>query len=156
MSKITNVFISHIHEDDAQLAQMKALLESHGRTIKDSSVSADKPNEATSEEYIKSKILAPRINWAGAMVVLITPETKNSSWVDWEIEYAKKHDKRVVGVWASGDKGCDVPEALKDYADAVVGWHADQIIGAIDGVINNWQNPDGTLREEQPIRRFTC
>ena len=57
-----NVFISHIHEDDEGLAKLKELLKNNGLTIKDYSINAENPNNANSEEYIKSQILAPRID----------------------------------------------------------------------------------------------
>ena len=56
-----NVFISHIHEDDAGLGKLKDLLKAKGLTIRDYSINADNPNNAKSEDYIKSEILAPRI-----------------------------------------------------------------------------------------------
>ena len=61
-----------------------------------------------------------RTSWnAGTVVVLISPETRNSEWVDWEIEYAQQHDKRIVGIWTHGAAECDIPDALEKYADAM-------------------------------------
>jgi hypothetical protein len=152
-----NVFISHIHEDDAGLEKLKDLLKKHGMMIRDSSINSDNPNDANSPEYIKSGILAPQIQWAGTLVVYITPQTKNSVWVNWEIEYALKNGKNVVGVWGNGAKDCDVPEALEDYADAVkVGWHGPSIIDAINGTNNDWEQSDGTIRAPRPIKRYSC
>src|SRR5207302_1100310 len=107
-----------------------------GFAVRDSPINSSRPNDAD----IKSKILAPAIDWAGTCVVLISPGTHDSSWVYWEIEYAHKLGKRIVGVWARGAKDCDVPAALDAYADAVVGWQSESIIDAIRGGINNWQN----------------
>lgn len=154
---VCNVFISHIHEDDKKLGAMKELLKKNGCQARDSSVHAGTPNNASNESYIKHQILAPRIEWAGTVVVLITPDTKHSSWVQWEIDYAQRHNKRIVGVWDNGEKGCDIPQALDDYASAIVPWRADQIIGAIFGEINNWRLQDGTPmppRAEAP--RYSC
>src|SRR5258708_4647430 len=109
---IKNVFISHIHEDDAGLKKLKDLLANKGVAIRDASIHAGKENDAKSPDYIKSAILAPQINWAGTFVVYITPQTKDSDWVNWEIEYAAKQDKRIVGVWGYGDSQCEIPEAL--------------------------------------------
>ena len=58
-----NVFISHRHEDDALVGQLKELLSKNGAEVRDSSVTSDNPNNATSEAYIK-QILADRIKWA--------------------------------------------------------------------------------------------
>ena len=119
-------------------------------------INSDKPNEAKSHEYIKSAILAPRIKWAGTFITYITPQTKDSEWVNWEIEYAEKQGKRIVGIWALGHKECEVPEALKKYADAVVPWRADKIMDAIDGKITDWENPNGVPLPVRPIARANC
>ena len=151
-----NVFISHVHEDDAGLGKLKSLLEKNGMTIHDYSISADNPNNAHSEGYIKSEILAPRIQQCGTMVVYVSPQTKESDYVNWEIEYAQKEDKRIVGVWAQGEKGCEIPEALGDYADAVVGWNGNNIIDAINGKFTGWEQPDGSLGAPRDIKRYRC
>ena len=154
--EMRNIFISHIHEDDEGLDKLKKLLKNNGMTIRDYSINADNPNNAHSEDYIKSQILAPRIRQSSTLVVYISPETKDSQYVDWEIEYAQRHDKRIVGVWAHGESGCEVPEALKDYADAVVGWTGDRIIDAINGKVDGWENPDGTKIPPRDIPRYSC
>lgn len=154
--EIKNIFISHIHEDDKVLKDLKDLLLRSGREIRDGSIDSSKPNDAKDPDYIKSEILAPRIRWAGAMVVLLSLDTHTSTYVDWEIEYAHKQDKRIVGVWCQGDKGCEAPENLEKYADAVVGWQAERVLDAIDGKINNWFTPTGEERSPREIARFNC
>ena len=151
-----NIFISHIHEDDEGLGKLKSLLKDNGMTTRDYSISADNPNNAHSEDYIKSQILAPRIRQSSTLVVYISPETKGSQWVDWEVEYAQKEDKRIVGVWAYRETGCEVPEALNTYADAVVGWTGNRIIDAINGNIGDWENPDGVKIPPRDINRYSC
>ena len=153
---LKNIFISHVHEDDAGLGKLKDLLKKNGMTVRDYSISFDNPNNAKSEDYIKSEILAPRIQQSGTVLVYISPETKDSEFVNWEIEYAQKNDKRIVGVWADGENGCEVPDALKDYADAVVGWTGNRIIDAINGKVDNWENPDGTQCTPREIKRYSC
>lgn len=156
MADTKNVFVSHIHEDDDGLVKLKDLLKSNGMTIRDYSIRSDNPNNAHSEDYIKQKILAPRIQQCSTLVVYLTPDTNNSEWVDWEIEYAHKSEKRIVGVYAHGKSGCQIPEALDKYADAVVGWTGNNIINAINGHIDGWQNPDGTPRPPRQIERYSC
>jgi MTH538 TIR-like domain (DUF1863) len=154
--KVCNVFISHVHEDDSRLQPLKDLLAENGCSARDSSVNSTKPNNASDPEYIKREVLAPRIEWAGTVVVLITPDTKDSPWVNWEIEYAHKLGKRIVGVWDHGEKDCELPKALDEYENAVVPWRADQIIGAIFGRIEEWRDPKGELRPERAIARYRC
>ena len=155
MSTSHNIFISHRHEDDSHIEKLKALLKARGRDVRDSSINSDNPNDAKSEAYIKS-ILADRITWAGTMIVLVSPQTKDHEWVDWEIEYASKFpDKRIVGVWVEGAENTDLPEALQKLADSVVKWDADAIIAAIDGA-DNWQQTDGSATPPRQIPRINC
>ena len=151
-----NVFVSHAHEDDNTLQNLKDLLKGAGYEVRDGSIDSSKPNAASSAEYIKSEILAPRINWAGTLIVLITPSTRNKEWVNWEIEYANKKDKRIVGVWGQGCTDSIVPEAFDDFGDAIVGWQADRVMDAITGNINNWYGPDGQEFPARQLPRYRC
>lgn len=151
-----HVFISHVHEDDHRLAPLKDLLGRAGMEVRDGSINSDKPNAASNPDYIKSSILAPRIEWASVFVVLISPETKNSDWVTWEIECAQRMGKRIVGVWDHGEAQCDVPEALDRYADAIVGWQGERVKDAIEGKINNRETPDCEPSQARPLPRYSC
>jgi hypothetical protein len=153
---IKNVFISHIHEDDDGLQKFKDLVAKSGLTARDSSINSTNPNNAKDPDYIKTQILAPQIQWASTLVVYITPETKNSEWVNWEIEYAAKQGKRIVGVYAQGANECDIPEALEKYADDVRGWNSEGVVDAILGKTNEWHAPSGELRDPRPIKRYGC
>lgn len=152
---IKNVFISHIHEDDQGLGDLKALCKDNGLEVRDYSITADKPNQAKSEDYIK-QLLAQQINWASVLVVYVSPDTKDSKWVNWEIEYAEKAGKRIVGVWEHGANECTVPKALDDHADAMVGWHGESIVDALIGNENNWYELQGKPRAYRPITRYKC
>lgn len=154
--EIRNVFISHIHEDDEGLPRLKNLAAQHGMICRDGSITKGKFNSATNEDYIKYQILAPRIRWASVLVVYISPETKDSDWVNWEIEYAHKEGKRIVGVWEWGEKDCELPEALQRYADAVVGWNGESIIEAIGGDSGKSYKKDGSEWNYQNIPRYSC
>ncbi len=154
--EVRNVFISHIHEDDEGLDKLKELLANGGFEIRDASITSEKPNEASNPDYIKTEILTPRIRWASTLIVYITPETRDSPWVNWEIECAQKMEKRIVGVWARGANESNVPDALDAYADAVVGWNSDRIIDAITGQTNEWTTSSGAPRSPRPIVRYSC
>ena len=119
-NEIKNVFISHVHEHDAGLANLKDLIGKGGLTVRDSSINSSNPNDAKDPDYIKSQILAPQIQWASTLLVYMTPKTKESEWVNWEIEHAHKAGKRIIGIYAHGVNECDVPEALEKYAGTPV------------------------------------
>ena len=66
---VMNVFLSHIHEDDAGLADLNGLLGRHGIDVRNYSITSDNENNAQSPDYIKSEILAPRINACSTLVL---------------------------------------------------------------------------------------
>jgi MTH538 TIR-like domain (DUF1863) len=154
VADIHNIFISHRHEDDHLIESLRSLLKGRGVDIRNSSITSDSPNNATSETYIKS-ILASGIGQAGKVVVLITPDTKNHDWVNWEIEYANKNDKQIIGVFAPGLDNCEVPESLEKHADAIVNWDADKIQSALNGE-RPFTDETGNLRGPQGINRVGC
>ena len=150
-----NVFVSHRHEDDALVGQLKELLSRHGADVRDSSVTTGNFNQAKAEGYIK-QVLAERIQWAGKVIVIISPDTKNHDWVSWEIAYANRFaDKRIIGVWAPGATGVDMPTELDEFADAVVSWDGAAIVEALEGA-DNWQGPGGEKVPPRSIKRLSC
>lgn len=160
MADKKNIFISHVHEDDDLLPKLKDLISNAGMEVRDGSINSDKPNEASNEEYIKREILAPRIQWASTLVVLITHDTAQSDWVNWEIQYAIEQGKQVVGVFAQGATDADIPEALRTHGDAaVVGWQGERVVDAIDGKITGFDDPaTGSPRStpDYSVKRFSC
>lgn len=156
LDKTKNVFVSHFHKDEENIQKMRDLLISKGYQIKNSSIDSTKGNEASNPDYIKD-LLRSRIEWASAFICLIGPNTHTRDWVDWEIEQAHKQGKPIIGVYLNGASGSDVPENFNKYGTALVGWTSDKIIGALEGKINNFENPDGT--EKTPTwtsPRTTC
>ena len=159
MVKRKNVFISHVHEDDDLLPKLKELISKAGMEVRDGSITSDKPNDARNREYIKHQILAPRIKWAETLVVLITQDTHDSWWVNWEIERAVKEGKNVIGVYAQGATDADIPEELQNCGDAaIVGWQGDRVVDAINGKIRDWDKPETGLPRDPvwPITRYSC
>jgi hypothetical protein len=159
MAKKKNVFVSHVHEDDALLPKLKDLIARAGMEVRDGSIDSDSPNDAKNDAYIKNEILKPRIEWASTLVVLITHDTAASQWVNWEIDEAVSQGKNVVGVFAQGATDADIPEALRRCGDAaIVGWQGDRVVDAINGHIQDWDKPEtGSARKpEWTIKRYSC
>lgn len=159
MADTKNVFISHVHEDDALLPDLKQLIARAGMEVRDGSISSDEPNDAENEQYIKREILAPRIEWASTLLVLITHDTAESWWVDWEIKHAVQLGKKVIGVFAQGATDADIPGELEKCGDAaIVGWQGNRVVDAINGNISEWDDPQSSMPRspEWPIRRYTC
>ena len=151
--EIKNVFVSHYHEDEDSIKQFKDLL-SDDYCIKNYSVTSEKYNNATNEEYIKS-LLRPLINQASTLICLIGPETHDSKWVDWEIREAEKLDRQIIGVYIQGAKDSDIPPALEEFADAIVGWNTENIENALGGE-SIFVNSDGSPRASVTGSRGVC
>jgi hypothetical protein len=147
-----HVFISHHHADDAQVSALTELLARNRYEIRNSSIRVKPANQRrldakqVSDSTIK-RLLRMKIAWASTVVVIIGKETHNRPWVDWEITKAKELGKRVVGVFERGGTENDEPDALKKYGDARVAWNSANIIDAIEGKCDPFENPDG---EERP------
>ena len=150
---LINVFVSHYHEDEDNIERMKDLL-GDDYSIRNYSVTSEKYNNASNKEYIQS-LLRPLINQASTFICLIGPNTHDSEWVNWEVEQAFKQGKRIIGVYLWGAKDSDIPPALEDAADAMVGWNHDTILDAINGN-NIFTNADGTVRPNVGGSRVTC
>ena len=142
--ELKNVFISHVHEEDAGLTKLKDLIGKGGLTVRDSSINKAKPNDAKDPDYIKNQLLAPQIQWASTLLVYITPKTKESEWVNWEIEKANSLGKRIIGIYERGGTEHELPTALYDHATTIVNWSSDSIIDAIEGKDNGFKTPDGS------------
>ena len=55
-----------------------------------------------------------------------------------------------------GARDCELPQALEDYADAIVGWNGESIIDAINGESDEWYKQDGSEQEYRIIKRHSC
>ena len=160
MADKKNIFISHVHEDDDLLPKLKDLIGRAGMEVRDGSINSDKPNDATNPDYIKGEYLRPHIDWASTLVVLITHDTAQSDWVNWEIKYAVEQGKNVVGVFAQGATDADIPEELRKHGDAaVVGWQGDRVVDAINGKITGSDDPATGNPRTTPVwvgKRYSC
>lgn len=151
--EIKNVFVSHYHLDEDNIKKMKDLL-GEDYLIRNYSVTSDKYNNASNEDYIKS-LLRPLIESASEFICLIGPNTHNSEWVDWEIRTALRLNKHIIGVYIYGAKDSDLPPALEEFADTIVGWRKDAIIDAINGK-STFEKADGTPRAAVNGCHSTC
>jgi len=150
---IKNVFVSHYHEDEGRINAMKDLL-GDKYSIRNYSVTSDKYNNAKNEDYIKT-LLRPLIKEAGTFICLIGPQTHDSKWVDWEIREAERQGKQIVGVYSHGAKDSDIPPALEEFADAIVGWNTNNIERAFGGE-SIFVNSDGSPRASVTGGRGVC
>lgn len=150
------IFVPHVHEDDEHVDRLREFLNRGGREADVSAIDSSSPNQADDPDYITRRYIRPKVEWCEAIVVLISPNTQGSDWVQKEIELAKQLGRRIIGVWIPGSEGCPIPEGLQDYANAIVSWNETSILDAIDGNINNINDASGTPIAPQNIARHNC
>ncbi|MES3106889.1 TIR domain-containing protein [Sphingomonas aurantiaca] len=151
MPRRRHVFISHHHADDSHVSGLTGMLSRRGYEIRNSSIRAKPENQRRLDEKRVSdatirRLLRMKMSWASTVVVLIGKKTHERPWVDWEIRKAHELGKRIVGVFERGGTANDVPPAFEDYGDALVAWNSDNVIGAIEGDCDPFEQPDGTPR----------
>ena len=157
--EIKNIFVSHQHNDADKIEALKNLIGRYGINMRDSSIYENKlKNNAHNEQYIKQELIKPQMKWAGTVIVLIGKDTAKSDYVNWEIKTAGGMGKRVIGVYLRGAKEEDIPGELYSYGYNLVGWNGDKIVRAINGEDLEWENPDGSLRTNNPksIDHYQC
>lgn len=150
MASRRHVFISHHHADDQAVTNMTNMLSRSGFEIRNSSIRAKPANQRRLDKGLVSdntikRLLRMKMSWASTVIVLIGKNTANRPWVDWEINQAKRQGKRIVGVYERGGTENDKPAALEQYASAIVNWHPESIMSAVEGE-NSFQTPDGKIR----------
>lgn len=153
-TEIKNVFVSHFHEDEDSIKSLKSLL-GDKYELHNYSVTSEKFNNAKSDDYIKS-LLRPLINKAGTFICLIGPNTHDSDWVDWEVREAARLHKPIIGIFLRGASDADLPDAVNELADTIVGWNEDRIVDAIKNGQTYFEKADGSPRNEIDGNRTTC
>ncbi len=103
---IRHVFISYSRRDDIVMRRTVDFLRKQGIKIW---VDNEKltPGTPIWEEEIEKAI-----NNAYAVVVMLSPDAKNSEWVRREITYADQYRKRVFPVLVNGDEDASIPLRL--------------------------------------------
>ena len=137
-----NLFFSYYFRDRDAYDRIVQMLEERGYFVF-KNYSIDEENEAQSEEYIKS-LIRPKINRSSVVIILVGQGTYTRRWVNWEIDYAVRKDKRVVAVYLGGHTDAKLPIRLRELYDggylelALVKWNTESIVRAIRGE-NVWQ-----------------
>ena len=144
-----NIFISHMGEDEDGIGKLKELAARHGLTVRDSSIGAEGANRSGDRDYVVNNVIRPCIDWCSTLVVYITRRTKDSAWIDDEVRQAANGGKRIVGVWADGHVGCELPDSLAGTAEAVVAQHGKRVIDALSQEFTGAEETGGRPQSQQ-------
>ncbi|HEY0050497.1 MAG TPA: toll/interleukin-1 receptor domain-containing protein [Pyrinomonadaceae bacterium] len=94
------VFLSYAHKDIDLAKKIEAVLEGEGLQVWNAET------EILPGDNFAEKI-SDALKASDAMVVLLTPESLNSKWIQWEIEYAlsnKSYNRRVIPVLVGSEE----------------------------------------------------
>lgn len=75
------------------------------------------------------KNLRDQIRPADVLLVLAGMYTARSTWMDWEMAFARRIGKSIIGVKPWGN--IQIPVIVQRNADEIVGWNTDAIVSAI-------------------------
>jgi hypothetical protein len=155
-SEVNSVFICHGSSDKKGLGELVALIEAAGISVVLHQVESSSTLGKQAIADLKSKIYQAKIANTLAIVIYIDASIFDNDLVDWAIRQAAKLNKRVVGIWARTVDRCDRPQAINDYADAVLGWNGTSPVDGVLGKFDGCECPDGNVCEKQRIKRHDC
>lgn len=75
------------------------------------------------------KNLRDQIRPADVLLVLAGMYTARSQWMDWEMAFARRVGKSIIGVRPWGN--VQLPVVVQNNADKIVGWNSDSIVNAM-------------------------
>ncbi len=131
-----DIFITHAWRNHEDWIRMGELLDGlTGITWRNFSVPwhdpAMTPNSVIGQNYIINNLQNQIIPVHGVILLTGVYAVKSSQkWLDTELQFARKHNKPVVGVPAYGKSS--IPDEMSILCDQTVPWNASEIIGAID------------------------
>ncbi len=89
------------------------------------------PNSAVGGAFIRNFLETQIIPVQGVILLAGVYAIKSAQgWLDLEIEFARKHNKPVVGIPPLNETV--VPDEIRSKCDGSAGWHAEEIIVALD------------------------
>ncbi|MFZ2277656.1 MAG: toll/interleukin-1 receptor domain-containing protein [Prosthecobacter sp.] len=86
----SSVFLAHSSADKEDLPNVIGFLERHGARVYIDKADKDLPQKTSTETGLKLK---ERISQCSKFIVLVTPNSKNSRWIPWELGIADEKKK---------------------------------------------------------------
>jgi hypothetical protein len=90
------------------------------------------PVDSTNKDYIQ-QCIRDEIHGTSTTVVLVGENTKDSDWVDYEIERSLKDGNGLVAIKVDDSiSDEDVPDKLKENGAEIIDWNPDEFGDAIE------------------------
>jgi hypothetical protein len=121
------VFICHDWEYSKEYDRVCTFLDS-ATNFRWRNLSVPEHDPLDTDEMLQ-KNLRDQIRPADVMLVLAGMYTARSEWMDWEMAFARRIGKAIIGVRPWGN--VQLPVVVQRNAKEIVGWNTDTIISAI-------------------------
>ncbi|PHQ69220.1 MAG: molecular chaperone Tir [Sneathiella sp.] len=107
-----NVFISFAYEDANEVNLLRGQAKNENSDIEFNDWSVKDAFNSKNADYIKRQI-TERIKQSSTTVVYVSDQTKNSNWVNWEVQKSIELNKRVIAVHKGDKPPRSLPDAVK-------------------------------------------
>jgi hypothetical protein len=123
------LFISHAWRySEGYNRAVKFLYDANNFSWSNYSVPVDKKFEGMSDAQLQQQ-LANQINPTQCVIVLAGMYSHYSTWITYEMAYAKALGKPILGIVPWGAER--TPKAVSDYATKMVNWNSASIVAGI-------------------------
>ena len=126
-----HVFLSFAAEDLATVNALRAQAANSEADLDFDDWSVRVPFDSENADYMRGKI-RERIQRSSAVLVLVTPDSSTSKWVDWEINEGLRQGKQVFAVYSGDTAPSVLPKAVRENRLPVVRWTHDGIMAELE------------------------
>jgi hypothetical protein len=127
-----SIFISYQHKDRKKANGFRILRWNNNVDVEFHDNHLLSPVDSTNDQYIKRRINQEMDN-TSVTVVIVGDKTKDSDWVDYEIERSIERGNGLVAIKADDSVDDeDVPDKIQEAGGEVVNWNPDEFGDAIE------------------------
>lgn len=126
---MANLFISHSWKYQDQYNRLKELLKNRGYEFRDYSVPSSKPILFSTDKELEAAIEI-KIMLSSVVIIMAGVYSSYSTWINKEIELAKKWGKPIIAVEPYGVERTS--SVVKNAADKICSWNTLSIVNAIN------------------------
>lgn len=127
------VYLSFRHTDKDKVNALRAQAKQENSTLDFIDMSLQTPFNSENAEYIKSGIRS-RIQQSSATLVMVSDNTYESEWVNWEVQETLNQGKRVIAIDVRSSSKVKMPDSILDNRTKIktVRWDHQEIMNALN------------------------
>lgn len=110
-------------------------------------------NGRVSVECSQQKEIASRLAGVDVLVYFGSAENENNKCIDYALSEAARINVKVICIWL--DQNASLSAGFENLGDVLIRDLAN-LPNAITQTHQDWQNGDGSLRDDRPFKRYKC